>query len=495
MASAAVLALAASTATTARAEIHWHADLQTARAAAIASQKPVLAIFTASWSPEAVRFAERTLASPEVAALVTACYEPVLIDVDAQAAITKRMEIMHVPAACILAPKGGRLATFECPESPADFVAAAARAAQSAATRTIGQSADAEAGDGDAATQAGDLATGVGKEVVAPPNGGAIALVASKVRQLSDFATASEVSSEGLPPASMSRPAEVATSRYSSASVTDAPSSRFSSASVTDAPVLPANPSAWPGEQPARASSFTNAPPQPERPAIEPATSAPPAPWLAAPAATASAPAAPSTTVTELPEKPEATSSWSSFVSAFQKPFSIFTTKPAKTPAPPTMPPARPASPLAMATAAFTPPAAAAAEAPAADPYGSMPLGLEGYCPVTLAERGVWTEGRAQWGVRHRGRTYLFAGPEQQQAFLANPDRFSPALSGDDPVLAIEQGKSLPGRRAYGVTYQSRIYLFSSAESRAAFTANPERFTAPVMLAERPAPVDAVRRY
>jgi hypothetical protein len=50
-----------------------------------------------------------------------------------------------------------------------------------------------------------------------------------------------------------------------------------------------------------------------------------------------------------------------------------------------------------------------------------MPLGLEGYCPVTLAEKGVWTEGRAQWGVRHRGRTYLFAGPEQQQPDGADP--------------------------------------------------------------------------
>jgi YHS domain-containing protein len=124
-----------------------------------------------------------------------------------------------------------------------------------------------------------------------------------------------------------------------------------------------------------------------------------------------------------------------------------------------------------------------------------MPLGLEGYCPVTLAERGVWTEGRAQWGARHRGRTYLFAGPEQQQAFLASPDRYSPALSGDDPVAVVEHGKSTPGRRAYGVTYQSRMYLFSSPETRAQCAANPERYTATTILAERPAPVDATRRY
>ena len=498
VASAAVLALVASTATTAFAEIHWHADLQTARAAATVSQKPVLAIFTASWSPEAVRFTERTLTSPEVAALVSACYEPVLIDVDTQAAVTKRMQVVHVPAACILAPGGGRLATFECPEAPADFVAAAARAAQNAAARPIGEPEDSLAGDLTGPTQVpAGPASRSGNEIMAPPGGGAIALVTTKVNQLSDFAAVGEVAPPVLPQASMA-PSNSPVSRFGSATATDTPASRFGSATVTDAPVVPTRPSTWPGEQPAQASSFTNATPQPQpvRPGIEPATTTSPTPWLSAPTAAAPAPAGPSASASasDLPEKPAATSSWSSFVAAFQKPFSIFSTKPAKAAAPPTMPPARPASPLAMATAAIAP-ATAVQQAPAADPYGSMPLGLEGYCPVTLAERGVWTEGRAQWGVRHRGRTYLFAGPEQQQAFLTNPDRFSPALSGDDPVLAIEKGKSLPGRRAYGVTYQSRIYLFASAENRAAFTANPERFTATVTLAERPAPVDAIRRF
>jgi len=178
-------------------------------------------------------------------------------------------------------------------------------------------------------------------------------------------------------------------------------------------------------------------------------------------------------------------------VSAFSKPFA----PPPPRTAPPTMPPARPAMPVADAVAAaVTPPSQPEPVTPAV--YGSMPLGLEGYCPVTLADRGAWTEGRAQWGVRHRGRTYLFAGPEQQQAFLAAPDRYAPALSGDDPVVVVDQRRSTPGRRAYGVTYQSRMYLFSSPETRAQFAANPDRYTGQVMLAERPAPpTDATRRY
>lgn len=123
-----------------------------------------------------------------------------------------------------------------------------------------------------------------------------------------------------------------------------------------------------------------------------------------------------------------------------------------------------------------------------------MPLGLEGYCPVTLVEKQVWTEGRPQYGARHRGRTYLFAGPEQQQTFLADPDRYAPALSGDDPVLAFEQGKSMPGQRRYGVVCQSRMYLFTSPATRDAFAANPDKYAGRVALAEQGA-MAATRTY
>jgi YHS domain-containing protein len=130
--------------------------------------------------------------------------------------------------------------------------------------------------------------------------------------------------------------------------------------------------------------------------------------------------------------------------------------------------------------------AAATEDSEETPPQKTMPLGLEGYCPVALMETGSWVEGQARWGARHRGRTYLFSGLEQQQTFLADPDRYSPALSGDDPVAAIDGGKTSPGQRRYGVTYQKRIYLFESPETRAAFAANPQRYTSRVLLAEQP---------
>jgi YHS domain-containing protein len=220
-------------------------------------------------------------------------------------------------------------------------------------------------------------------------------------------------------------------------------------------------PEAAPAIAPASPEPVAVAAAAPPAKVIEPQPSAAEKPAdTAKPEAQASQPAAPAATAA------------SSLLATLQKPFTMFTR-----PAAPRKDQAAAASPATAETAAPATPAEP-------DSYGSMPVGLEGYCPVMLAERGVWVEGRAQWGVRHRGRTYLFAGEQQQKAFLADPDRYAPALSGDDPVLAFDSGKSTPGQRRYGVTYQSRMYLFSSPETRDAFAANPQRYTAGTLVAE-----------
>jgi YHS domain-containing protein len=489
--------------------VPWHADLPAARAAAAKSSKPILAVFTASWSERGVHVDQRALASDEAAAVVAACFEPVRLDVDAHADLTRRIGVVHVPTACVLTTDDAVIASFECPEEPAAFVAAAARAAQDAALASTG-STPAETPRSRKATDVDAAAFGL--PTTTPPGTrdgephglgrGAISLVTAKVRQLSEFAS-------GEPSAAAPTPLPAA----AAAAIADSPP-----------PHLPTQPTGWPAETSApTTAAFTNASqPPPVRQSIEPSgnspsatsaawlSAAPPTPAAPGPGAAATiaavppsaAPEAPRTVPEQSATPPKKPSAWDGFVAAVQKPFSVFTKSepkpqlPSAAVPPPTMPPARPASPLGLASSA--PPSAPAADPAAAAPdtFGSMPLGLEGYCPVTLTDRGVWTEGRAQWGVRHRGRTYLFAGPEQQQAFLANPDRYAPALSGDDPVLAFESGRTTPGRRAYGVTYQSRMYLFASPETRATFSANPDRYTARVMLAERPAPgAEATRRY
>jgi YHS domain-containing protein/thiol-disulfide isomerase/thioredoxin len=149
------------------------------------------------------------------------------------------------------------------------------------------------------------------------------------------------------------------------------------------------------------------------------------------------------------------------------------------------------------------PPAASAPQFVRAQPSVSAsapPLGLDGFCPVTLIERSraapddphCWIRGDPRWGAVHRGVTYLFIGPEQQKRFLANPDRYAPALAGNDAVLAFDRAKFVHGRREFGTFCDSRIYLFASKETLEVFQKDPRRYVDEVRQAENP-PHAAVR--
>ena len=85
------------------ASVPWHVDLAQAKAASLVSHRPVLVVFTAQWSEASTNLEKTSLASDEAIALVTACFEPVRIDVDADAEITRRMGISHLPTACVIA--------------------------------------------------------------------------------------------------------------------------------------------------------------------------------------------------------------------------------------------------------------------------------------------------------------------------------------------------------------------------------------------------------
>jgi len=121
------------------------------------------------------------------------------------------------------------------------------------------------------------------------------------------------------------------------------------------------------------------------------------------------------------------------------------------------------------------------AQPPVAAPSSNPPLGLDGYCPVQLADdmqqkRLQWTPGDPRWGVIHRGRTYLFSGPDQQRRFLADPDRYAPVLSGNDIVAAVDRGELVPGRREYGVAFGNSVYLFADEAALGVFSRSPRRY-------------------
>lgn len=117
-------------------------------------------------------------------------------------------------------------------------------------------------------------------------------------------------------------------------------------------------------------------------------------------------------------------------------------------------------------------------------PPGNPPLALGGYCPVRLSESERWVPGDPRWGLVHEGRTYLFAGPAERDRFDAEPDRYAPILSGNDLVVLVEEGRTVPGRREHGAwfegqregRFEKRVYLFSSEATLARFDADPYRY-------------------
>lgn len=138
-----------------------------------------------------------------------------------------------------------------------------------------------------------------------------------------------------------------------------------------------------------------------------------------------------------------------------------------------------PNSPMGVQPQTPSQPSQQAAAQPA---EGNPPLALDGFCPVSL-ERTMrldpqpkWVPGDPRWGLRHEGRTYLFAGPDEQQAFFSNPNFYAPVLSGNDVVFQVEQGRQVPGLREFGARWRDRVYLFSCRESYDKFQANPTMY-------------------
>ena len=97
---------------------------------------------------------------------------------------------------------------------------------------------------------------------------------------------------------------------------------------------------------------------------------------------------------------------------------------------------------------------------------------------MKLVEQEKWVKGDPQWGAMHRGRTYLFSGPEEQKRFLANFDKYAPALSGYDCVQYGQQGALVDGKRAHGIFYHGQIFLFADEASLVQFWEAPRTLRA-----------------
>ncbi len=101
---------------------------------------------------------------------------------------------------------------------------------------------------------------------------------------------------------------------------------------------------------------------------------------------------------------------------------------------------------------------------------------LEGYCPVSLITTGILVEGNTEFSSTYDSRIYLFPSAEKKKMFDANQTAYVPALGGNCVVCKVEEGRIVPGKAAFHVVHDARLYLFPSAREQKMFQAEPEKY-------------------
>jgi YHS domain-containing protein/thiol-disulfide isomerase/thioredoxin len=443
--------------------LNWQHDLEAAKATAKQTGRLVLVHF---WMPECapcVMLDQNVFSQPGVAGAIEAQFVPVKLNANENPGTAQGLGITRVPTDVIITPDGQIVGKLISPPTPSAYIAEITQTANRYASRFGSAFADAAA----RATSPPQLNAAYAKLPVnpaAPP--AVLAGLATSPSMPQINAVGGGMPPVARPVTNSTWPTAAATNQYQS------PTNQYQSSFATSQIVPPATPGS---------TNMFGTPPAPGGVGVSVAT---------APVATAPVMQAPPAIVdnryaqaptNEVLNSPVASAGAPSIPPAaplLPQQTSIPSTGP--TSAAPTAPAASQAAaePLSAAPRFEQPAASPSGEAML--PAGSPPLGFDGFCTVSMRTHWQWAPGNPQWGAVHRGRTYLFAGQAEQQQFLQNPDYYAPALSGVDPVLAVEHRQVVPGRREHSIDYDNQIYLFASEATLEQFSANPERYAASV---------------
>lgn len=454
--------------------VHWQGNVEAAQRLAGQSNRLVLMHFWAPWCKPCMRLDSEVFSQPQFGPALEANYVPVKLNADDSRAIARQYGITQLPVDVIITPAGKLVTILPSPPSAEKYIAQLNEVA--AGHRQVAAGANPQAAPGAPA----------GAAPAAPP-------------------AAPATPAAYVPPQGPAAPATPVGDRYADfynqGGQAGAAAGSAAYGAVAAGATAPATAPGYPAQQPPAGGYYG------------PESAAPAGPPPGNPAYGAPPPGQ---------QPPGATGGYAQQPPAQQNPTQAYAAQqyqpqpgqqypPQQNPAqqyPPQQAPAQqyPSQPYAgqpypaqpnpgQVPGAAPPPGAYGPANPAAQPPmppvaqqlppGSPPLGMDGYCPVTLVMQKKWVAGDKRFGAIHRGRTYLFAGEDEQKRFLANPDSFSPVMSGIDPVLALDQNQTIAGTRKYGVFMGGRIYLFSSQESMSQFEKNPKRYAAEVLQARR----------
>ncbi|MEM6472019.1 MAG: hypothetical protein AAF802_20835 [Planctomycetota bacterium] len=109
------------------------------------------------------------------------------------------------------------------------------------------------------------------------------------------------------------------------------------------------------------------------------------------------------------------------------------------------------------------------------DKVQTQKVGLDGYCPVCVVEHQKWQKGKPEIQSKVDGVTYHFPSESIKAAFDANPGKYTPALGGDCIVCYAKFGKRVPGKVQHAALHRGRLYLFPSDREKQAFLVNADQ--------------------
>ncbi|MEM8864172.1 MAG: hypothetical protein AAGF31_01345 [Planctomycetota bacterium] len=104
---------------------------------------------------------------------------------------------------------------------------------------------------------------------------------------------------------------------------------------------------------------------------------------------------------------------------------------------------------------------------------------LGGDNPVRFVQTGQRLPGDLASGIRHGGRLYFVGSPQQQQTFKQSPTRFAMAdlaLGGDCVVSLVDRNQRIAGVADLTVVYNGMRYQFIGLQQQQAFLAQPNRY-------------------
>jgi len=102
--------------------------------------------------------------------------------------------------------------------------------------------------------------------------------------------------------------------------------------------------------------------------------------------------------------------------------------------------------------------------------------GFQGFCPVALRDRRELADARPEFLSVYQGRTYEVASAEAKARFEADPEKYAPVSQGNDVVLVSRGEAEVEGNLSHAVWFKDRLYLFRSADTLREFNAEPAKF-------------------